>query len=323
MATVILTLLETHCQKGQGTPDPVNEKKKISLPLFNAIDINGKQIKSSDFIGRNLFVQFINSETIDDIDLLEKVYLNWIDDNLAIIAIPMKLEHFRTRVGIELDEITVLSNEYDNLKMIFKAPTCCESFYLFDTSGNLIKSGFNRLGYEEEVKKYLTQMIKNKTFDISTFIMERENVKNVEWLNRCSKIVEQEDREYYIFSMFTSICSGCPSGRLIKRLTEIHSLSEDRIYVLSIVPENFTDIDIENFKNFLGIDFTVERADKKLNEIWENQISEYSESDLTNILFLIDRNGKIVRVTDNNPNHIKSFFSFIHSILSTERKGVK
>lgn len=289
-----------------------------TLPGFEALNSNGNITRSEDFQGKILYVQFVDTGNADDIDLIESVYHNWSDSNLAFLVISPQSEKFRQYVAIEVDERITLSSEYKKFKTIFQAPECCETFYLFDPAGKLVKTGTNSSGYEKGIKTELNRLLKNKVFTISNFIAENENLKNLYWLAQCRQIVEKEGKDgknYVIFCLLRSVCDTCFSGLLVQRLNQLQERCQNRARVISIVPMDFSDTDIENLQQFLGVKFQVQRADPALEEMWKSQIDEFRETDLTNILFLVDQNGTVVKVAGNDPVYIQEFFIYTDSLV--------
>lgn len=317
----------TGCKNNSRAPHSNNQSQQSGnnepqiLPEFDIKGLKGKRIHSSDFQGRYLYVQFIDSESVDDVDLLQQVYLNWIDEDLDIMAIPVKTDQFQARTGIDAFEIAILPDSYRQMRELFKAPPCCNTFYLFDRSRHLVKTGFNSKGYDIGIKTELYSLIKKTAFDISSMIKENDNIENIHWLSQCHQIIRNRDKEYYLISLMTSICSGCYSGLIIQRLIKTHRVYNKSLDVVSIVPDDFSDIDLENLKNLLGIPFHVQRADKLLKEVWQGYIRQFNESDLTNIIFLVDNSGTIVRVTNNDPKRLRDFFIFTQTLLKTGNRG--
>ena len=321
LLSMLLTMLFfTACQeKGQNTNS--KEATKITtIPVFESVDETGNSIKSSDFKEKNLYVQFIDSNSMDDIDLFKEVFLNWIKEGLIIIAIPNDTPKFLESSGIYPDEIVVLpSSEYLKMKWAFKAPSCCGSFFLFNTAGQLAKTDFNQKGYEE-IKKYLNQLMKNKIFQVSYYFKENEYIKDNVWLSFYWQIIGKENKSYSIVAIFNSICNECLSGGIVHKLANLYSGNRDRLYVLGIVPDDYKDNDIENLKNFLNIEFQIERADPNLKNKWDALIAEYSEAELTNIILLLDKDGKLIKSTNNDQNNLKEFFVYVSSLFNTNKK---
>jgi len=313
-------ILAPGCNNSRGETSYSDNKAPTQLPEINRVDSRGKTVKSLELKGKYVFVQFINSEIMDDIDFLEKVFLNWFDYGLEIIAIPAKNEEFLARTGVDTDKISIFSTGYRKLKKTFHSPNCCDTFYLYDPNGRLVKTGFNRVGYEEGVKNQLNRFLRNTSFHISEFVRENENLQNVPWLNRCHQLLMEEKKEFGVIAFLRTVCGECLSGFLTSQLMKLHTNHSQKVSVLSIIPSDYSDIDIENLKNFLNIGFRVERADQQLSEKWQSLISQFRESDLTNIVFLVDKSGTIIRVAQNDLRRLKDFIIFTQSLLKGERR---
>ncbi|MCP2519369.1 hypothetical protein NLC26_01600 [Candidatus Aminicenantes bacterium AC-708-M15] len=294
-----------------------NSKKFImKLPKFDSMDVRGKLVKSENFKGKNLYVQFVDPLDFDDIDLIKKIYVNWKDENLEIVVITKDFERFKARSGIGTEDIIVLANDYEKLKSKFNSPQCCGTYYLFNKSGRVIAAGKNVIGYENGVKVFLKQLIRNEYFSMSNFIRANENIKNIEWFDQIAEIIEKEDKRYFIFSLFTSFCESCLSGAIINNLKKIYSKNKNFIYVMCILNADFhTKEDIESLRSQSGINFPIVIADSLLNQKWVSLIHEFREADLTDIVFIVDKTGKILKVYHRNCNCYKSFFDFVNSLI--------
>ncbi|MCP4218622.1 MAG: hypothetical protein GY765_28570 [bacterium] len=300
--------------------------EKPVFPTFGENDSKGNLVTHADFSGKYVFVQFIDGNSTDDIDLLENVFLNWVDEGLAIIAIPKDLETLKERVGVQLDEIVVFDHDYKKMQQIFGAPSCCEAFFLYDPQGRLVKTDFNREGYQGGVKSQLDRLIKNEYFKINELITEKKNIRDFQWLAMCNDIMKKDRKDFYVVSMMTNVCNTCLSGVIIEQLAKWHTTSADRVGVMTVVPASYTDTDIANLKTFLGIDYRLLRADDKFQQEWSNRIEKYRESQLTNILFLVDKDGTVLKVTGNEQDHLREFFAFSHPLIkekSDTQKGKK
>lgn len=317
--TMLLMLM--FCEACQKKEPASNLREITALPVFESVDASGNPINSSSFKEKNLYVQFIDSDSIDDVDLIKEVYLNWIKEGLIIIAIPNDTPKFLESSGLYPDEIIVLSSsEYKKMKWTFKAPSCCNSFFLFNTTGQLVKTEFNQKGYEKEIKKYLNQLMKNKIFQVSNYFKENEYIKDIGWLSLCWQIIKKEKKDYFIVAIFNSICNECLSGAIVHKLVDLYADNRDHLYVLGIIPDDYKDNDIENLENFLNIEFHIERADPEFKKKWDALVSEYSEAELTNILFLVDSEGKLIKSTNNDPDRLKEFFASVHSLFQIGKK---
>jgi len=81
------------------------------------------------------------------IELLKNVYIKFKNKSLSLlIFIPAALVLEKDK-ELCLRDMTIITNGYEKFKALFNVPTCCEKFYIFDKSGNLVKEGFNSIGY--------------------------------------------------------------------------------------------------------------------------------------------------------------------------------
>jgi hypothetical protein len=288
-------------------------KEITFLPTFTVKDIYGNEIKSNNLIGNFIYIQFVNPISSNDIELLKKVYFKYHDyKNFIIIAFVKDFKKFLKNFLLFGNNIFVVREDYEKLKRIFRASQCCESFYIFDKTGKLIKSNINIVGYEEGVKPYLMNILENKKFSISYFIKEGENTKNFKWFKQISDIIMNEKAEYFVISMFIDICMTCLSGQIINKLNELHKLNNSNFFFLTILPTTFTKQDIKNLKNQLRINFKIIIADENLSHKWNQLIKEFRISDLTNIVFLVNKKGEIIKVAEPNCQCFKDFFDFLY-----------
>lgn len=288
-----------------------NAKKKFtSYPEFSAVDIFGNKINPSTLKGSNVFIQFINPKLHEQVDLLKKIYFEFNEQELLIVVFTKDFKILKKEIRYTLGSIFFITSGYEKFKKIFQVPSCCESFYLFDKSGNLVITDFNWKGYEEGIKTQLQSLLKKIEFSIHYFIKSGENIRNIDWFDHLWKIIIREKTpNYHVISMFTRICSSCPSGRIINNLKELYKTSNKSAQFLSILSDNFSENDVNNLKINLGIKFPMIKADEKLANKWNKLIKEFRETDLNNIVFLIDKKGQILSVMQSNNQ--EEFFTYL------------
>lgn len=293
---------------------PIRHGELIRLPDFVATEITGNKIKSADLRGKYLYVQFINPLNKADIELYKKVYSNWKDENLFFIAITKNYEEFKSKLGMDLRKIVILNKDYESLASLFNAPKY-GTFYLFDPSGSLIATEGNDTQYEQVLKIILNQLIKNKYLLIEDFIPEKRNIKNIDWFKQISEIVEKENKDFFVISLFTSICGGCTSGSNFQYLKDFHLKNHEFTRVLCILSDKYNENDIINLKSQLRVEFPVFIADHALSLKWNSFIQEFNEAYLNNIMFITDKAGNIIKVLDPHCKKCwKPFFLFMKSL---------
>lgn len=55
-------------------------------------------------------------------------------------------------------------------------------------------------------------------------------------------------------------------------------------------------------------------ADGLLSQTWNRLIEEYCDNELTDLIFIIDKEGNILRFADRNCNCYKELFEYIEQI---------
>jgi hypothetical protein len=286
----------------------------IRLPEFESFDISNNLVRSSFFKEKNLYVQFIDPLSKNDIELFKIVYSNWKDENLFFIAITKNYEELKLKLGMDLQKVVILNRGYKSLASLFNALRY-GTVYLFDRSGSLIYAGGYDTKYDQTLKIILNQLIKDKYFFIENFIPEKRNIKNIDWLKQISEVVEKENKEYFVISLFTSICAGCTSGLIFQELKDFHSKNREFAYILCILSDRYNKDDILNLKSQLKVEFPVFLADKALSIKWNSFIQEYSETYLNNIMFITDKEGNIIKLLDPHCKKCwKPFFLFMSSL---------
>ena len=289
--------------------------KFTTLPKFASVDINGLEVKSKDFMGKNLFVQFIDPRNKMDIKLFKDVYSNWKEEDISFLLAVREFDSFNSRVEINTDNIIILNKDFNELESIFNPKkTYGTHYYLVNNAGKIVASGSNDFGYENGPKVFLKQLIKNEYFSISSFIEPNENIRDIKWLDQIAEITDAQNKDYYVISMFTSICSGCFSGKLVFSLDRFYNKNQGNIYVLCILSDKFNDNDITRLKSQLKIILPVIIAHEKLSQKWNTLIKEFREHDLTNIIFIMNKSRVIMKIFDENCKCWNQLSSFLKSL---------
>jgi len=315
---IIFALLFTQFKKNRDEiPNQYITRKNISLlPEFHAIDIEGNLVKSSDFKGKNLYVQFVDPLHFEDIDLIKSVYSNWKDEDLTIITVTNDIENFVSKTGINLKDIILINNNYEEIKSNFSSPLHQNTYYLFNGSGGVITFGKNRGRYERGVKIHLKKLIKNEHFSISDLVLVNDNIKNISWFHQVAEIVDRENKNLFIISLFTSFNNACSTGAIIEFLNKIFIENQNSVYVSGILNSSFnSEKDIVSLKSQSQINFPLIIANPILNCKWDSLIHEFREIDLTDIVFIIERDGRILKVYDKECRCWNEFQDFLSSLI--------
>ena len=213
-----------------------------------------------------------------------------------------------------MGRFSLITEEYEEFKQLFAIPECCEQFMIFDLEGDLLVNENIYIESYKVVRNLLNKKLKGIDYSITKYLPANSNIRNYKWLEQISAIQQSRDEEYYLISMFIEICSGCSSGSIMERLKKTHLEKKEFIYHLAFVPKSFTENDINNLKSEFNLRFTIVNADEQFNNKWNQLIEEYGQSNLTNIVFLIDKAGTVLRTMDGNCSCIEEFFSHIKSL---------
>jgi anti-anti-sigma regulatory factor len=86
--------------------------------------------------------------------------------------------------------------------------------------------------------------------------------------------------------MFSSVCSSCPTGHLVKML-EASSQANKDVAFLVLLPDSFNRTDVENFHINLESTLPVERANTPLSREWMALNEKYGERAMNGTVMLV------------------------------------
>lgn len=285
-----------------------------NLPLFIIKDNYKRTIDSHNYLGKCTYIQFIYSKDPNDIRLLESVYSNWKDEEINIILISNEKIENILRINMSLRNRVIMIPNNDLLHKLFKVKEEIGVYFIFDKAGKLIYMGNSNDNYECKAKIYLKRLIRNERFDIEGFINPKQNIYSSEILSNIAWIIRKENREICILSFFNKICDTCSGGRLIERMNELYSQKGNKILILSIISDKYNKEDVEKLRQQMDIKYQILNADGLLSQTWNRLIEEYCDNELTDLIFIIDKEGEILRYADRNCNCYKELFEYIENI---------
>jgi hypothetical protein len=288
-----------------------------SLPEFQSVDINGKIFGNSDLLGKNVYVQFINALDHDQLGLLDAVYSNWRGNDIIFVVCTKEENYFRAKHESMYPSTIILNNNYEYLQKAFKVPYNLGIYYLFDKSGKCIDTGRNTVGYVEGPKVSLISLIKKDKFVMADFIPINKDISTIGWLKQLGDIIHEHDKEYYLFALLTKICDTCEGKQTIQLLKNVYSGDKKKYFIypsLVLNANKFNQGDISGLRSQLNIEYRIEIADHSLNEKWNYYIDKYRELELSDIVFLVEKNGIIKELRYPGCNCWDNFLKMIHSI---------
>jgi DNA-binding Lrp family transcriptional regulator len=291
--------------------NPQSTERITQFPRFEAMDVNGKRFDSRECFGNITFVQFIKARNSADLEFVKEFYERWKDENIHIILITDDLMALNKKLKMDLKKAMIFE-KYEELSIPFKAPTGGTHF-LFGASGVLLNAIRSDVAYGS-VHALFNRQIKNKYFRIPELVRINENIKNHEWFQQVAEVIENDRKEAYIVALLTSICEGCTSGKILDYLKEFYGKNKDRVGLVCILGGRFVREDIPVLKSQLRVDFTILVPAPSLSNKWNGLIQDYSEAELTGIVFAVERMGTIVRIAESGCQDCwEGFVSYLNS----------
>ncbi len=275
---------------------PKSEKSIAWWPNFTTTDIDGRIIRGKDNNKRIRYVQFLGAIDNNNLMLLENVYREWADKIDIFIFIKNEML-FRKRASSDFSKAIIIKDEFIKMSDIFKSSKY-GNHYLFGEKGNAVFLAENHIGYDFGIVRALQQFVNKRHFRIADFIQENNNLENYPEFIQAKNAIKNMRGEYLIVGLIYLFCDSCASGPLVANFQRFHSLSDGKTSFLLILSREQRESELDSFRSQLGLDFPVVIADQRLNNKWENLMKIFSRNTFTNIVFAIDRTGKIVKVLD-------------------------
>ena len=178
-----------------------------------------------------------------------------------------------------------------------QVPDCCERRFIFDDNGKLVYRDYY---YEADLRPRINTLI-NKTLP-PAYLAVREVLSS----SQAGPFAALRERTSHTTSnravvvLFTSVSSTCPSGELIRTLTQHTHINAD---VLVLLPRDYTPADVENFKTNFNVHFNVQQFDDQLAEKWASLIARYGEARINGSVAFIKRGDVVVLNDLSQLNH--------------------
>lgn len=293
----------------------------LYLPPIKEFTFDGKTIDTKSFKGELVYVQFINPKSQDQIDLLKKVYNDFIKDNLLVsLVFVNNLRIFLNNFGEVPDNLYVIDQNYSTYKSLFSVPLCCEACFLFNKDSKLLFKFSEFYNYEKHVKPLIISILHNRDLTLSPQShFEGHFIFEFPWLFRFVDDIELASYRFSIISFHPDVCTSCPSGMIIKYLNQLNNKNTD-IYVASIVSSDFTDNDIENLKDHLHINYDLFRDDGYLSEQLNEIFLKYGNPYMGNVIFIIDNSGIILKTFCCDQFYIEKFIKYMKDYIRRNYK---
>jgi hypothetical protein len=293
------------------------EKASIGIPEIIDTDIFGAQRRTSDYRGNYIYVQFIKQDGLQNLLSINRILEIYKKRNdFKVIFITEIKEDLKNYFLSEYEEFIVDKN-YDRYIKLFNAPTCCESFYLYDKSGKLIRFSYY-YGNDEIIKTILGRNIDNKRFDIKEYLSLKRGDNKNNLIETIKEYLILSNNKYHLIFLTTRICSSCRSGAIIDKINVLYRELKDHPITFVLLLKDHTNKDIDNLKEHFNIKYPVFSAEKETDLLWRELINEYGNGYVTDIVVLMGRYGNILRVLEPGCNCDSEYFSKIKDELKNE-----
>jgi hypothetical protein len=287
------------------------------MPQFEAMDINNQPVSYRHIQGKIALVYFINLKQRDQIDIISDIYGEFGDFGKLSIIVFLEGSVRSSQELLGLGQVRIIPDQNREYGRLFNVPSCCESFYLYNETGNLISSGANRWDNKQVIKVSLKKELENDTFSISRFLSASENIRSLIGPKEANRIFVEDNPHFYIFALIRDFCKSCSSGRIIQKLNEFQKVSKNRLYIILYLPSSFNSQDLVNLRRQLGVDFDIQIAEIELGLKWDELVEEYGPLFVTDILILANQEGYVITSAFPECDCYIDFYRDISEILDS------
>lgn len=287
----------------------------IGIPTFETVDYLGRSITDSTYRGKDVYFQFINPASTDDIDLFMQVYDNFKSESINLVIFTATPSILQKSLKIKDKKVFIAGKNFHQIQQAFRIPANTGSFFLFDSDGNKLAEGNSGHGYENGPKLALNKLIWNETFDISEFIRLDDSLDQMEWFGQLGRIIESENKEVFLFFLSVRLCDQCGGGAIINRLRRLNATYGDAVGIYAVSFTQYSTFDIEALKSQAEISFPLINANTELYDTWDMLIQRFNRKCLDNIVFVTDKSGKVQGISFNECKCYESFFNLAESTI--------
>jgi hypothetical protein len=291
-----------------------NEIINGRMPHFIARNSTGTEIDSKKLLGKFVYLQFVDIQRQEDMNLFETMYQNWKNEDLVILVVGDNLQPNIKINGNFLADITILTDLRKTFSQIFDISSTANKYFLFDKLGKLICSGENSIGYERVLKIQLLKHIKKCLLSPLELAGLKEDINRVTASKANREINVDENREYCIVSLFNLFCNSCSSGPIIDLLKRI-SKERENVQVIGVLSATYYGHgDLQTIISQSQVEFPVIIADNELDKKWSLLIKKYNNYELNGVLFLINKDGEILKMAYPGCNCYGEFIKHVNDL---------
>jgi hypothetical protein len=290
---IIAGYLISHHHASEKTGNPVTIKKPQNMPLLKLKDYAGEELYTGQFIGKPIFVLFINPHVEAQVDAYVTVRTQQLNQPVSWLLISSDARELRQKLSRGNND-PIVENEYDKLRDLFGVSKCCEEWLIFDSRGNLKDSGKYDEGGAAGRLKYLVDG--DLPYSTNVLFKALNSASDKGFLKQLHARAARSQSKKAVIVLFSSACTGCSEDYLID-LLRTGAKKSPEIAFMALLPNTFSRSDVETFKTNLEIPFVVELADAELSRQWL-AINEKYGWKAANGSVVVVSGGKIISVVN-------------------------
>lgn len=266
------------------------------LPIVELRDDRGRSFSTGQFLGTNLFVQFVNPQVDAQIDSVIDVLTNPPSRPVSWLLFTNDAPELRRRLSAVQSDAVIVDDGYLGLRRIFNVPQCCETRSLFDEKGDLKYRGY--YFDSDGVVVRLRNLVDGKQAYSPALMLDALNSLPEGYFVRVRNKTLRSHSGKAVVAVFSSVNATCPSGITIGRLND-YARRYGGVEFLALLPNTHSELDVKNLKANLDIPFSVERADEALSGKLMSLVEKYGEKTVNGAVVVIER-GAISLVEGDN-----------------------
>ena len=301
MQLAIVVFAVTFCLACNNKGSP--HRTKQFIPRFSIMDVTGRTVSSEDLEGSYVYIQFLKKRPGPDLMRIENMYKEILSqaDCTSLFIIPDMVPGSAYQLIIRGTYLIIDKDSTLSLKL--GAPTCCDSYYIYNRNRELMIQGIVNNDFQREVGPFVSELIQNRglaQFDARfkvQKILESGLLADIQ--SRVSALGSAS--RYNFVGLINNVCNGCVSGYILDIADQCSKDSPNLLNPMLFVSEGFTEIDIANLITTLNVSIPIERVPSKIGQIWEG-LRERFPSLFNNIFMIVDEYGDIkVCLDDREP----------------------
>lgn len=290
---IVVGYLINSRQDSKTQAEPVTVKKTQRLPSLKLLDDGGKEFDTGELIGNPIFVQFINPHVPAQVDSYTRVRTQQWKQPVSWLLISKDAGVLRRQLPPGNNDF-IVENRYDELRELFGVQKCCEEWLIFDKTGTLKDTG----KYDEDVTGGRLKRLVEDEVPYSTNVLFEAlvSVNNKGSLKQVHTKAARSQSGKAVVVLLSNACTGCSEDHLIDTLRTM-AIKSPEVAFLALLPNTFTNTDVDIFKTNFEVPFAVELAGEDLSREWLLINDKYGWKTVNGTVFVVS-GGKIISLVN-------------------------